>query len=202
MWRKSADVKPSSVPLTPPFTSRPDQDRTAPSSFQAPTTSQPVAQPTSPSTQPVSVVAAKESLAVSREGALSGASRIGAGLKIRGEISGKSDLYVDGEAQGKIRVAGARVTVGPAGRVQADIEAREIVVDGTVQGNLKGIESVRLGSSSRVQGSVLTPRLAIDEGARLRGTVETTRPNEPHNSSAATQPAEGDVLEPVASRTE
>ena len=84
-------------------------------------------------------------------------------------------MYIDGEAQGKITLADSRVTVGPNGRVQADIDAREIIIEGTVQGNLKARESIRLASSSKVQGSMLTPRIGIDDGARLRGKVEMTR---------------------------
>jgi cytoskeletal protein CcmA (bactofilin family) len=102
-------------------------------------------------------------------------SSIGSGLKIRGELSGSSDLYIEGEAHGKIVLTNSRVTVGARGRVQADIEAREIVIEGSVQGNLKAHEHVRLASSSNVQGSVLTPRIGIDDGAKLRGKVEMTR---------------------------
>jgi cytoskeletal protein CcmA (bactofilin family) len=100
-------------------------------------------------------------------------SRIGSGLKIRGEITGSSDMYIDGDVQGKIRVGSGRLTVGPSGRVQADLEAREIVVNGTVVGNLKAADRVQLGSTGSVQGSVVTPRIGIDDGARLRGNVET-----------------------------
>jgi cytoskeletal protein CcmA (bactofilin family) len=110
--------------------------------------------------------------------ASSAASTITSGLRIHGEFSGDSDLYIDGEAKGKIRLLRSRVSVGPNGKVQADIEARDIVVEGAVQGNLKASESVRLGPSSRVQGSLVTPRVAIDDGARLRGKVEMTRPGE------------------------
>lgn len=105
-------------------------------------------------------------------------SRIGAGLKIRGEITGSSDMYIDGDVQGKIRVGSGRLTVGPSGRVQADLEAREIVVNGTVLGNLKATDRVQLGSSGSVQGGVVTPRIGIDDGARLRGNVETARAGE------------------------
>jgi cytoskeletal protein CcmA (bactofilin family) len=119
----------------------------------------------------------------------SAASSIGSGLKIRGELSGNSDLYIDGEAQGKITLADSRVTIGPKGRVQADIEAREIIVEGSVQGNLKARENVRLGSSSKVQGSVLTPRIGIDDGATLRGKVEMTRAGESKGSVTAGKPA-------------
>lgn len=90
-------------------------------------------------------------------------------------MSGSSDLYIDGDVQGKINITGARVTVGVKGHVHADIEARDITIEGTVDGNLKGQESVRLGPSSNVQGSILTPRIGIDDGARLRGKVEMTR---------------------------
>ncbi|MGH9574224.1 MAG: polymer-forming cytoskeletal protein [Candidatus Acidiferrales bacterium] len=100
-------------------------------------------------------------------------SRIGSGLKIRGEITGSSDMYIDGDVQGKVHVGSGRLTVGPSGRVQADLEAREIIVNGNVLGNLKASDRVQLGSTGTVQGSVVTPRIGIDDGARLRGNVET-----------------------------
>ena len=125
-----------------------------------------------------------------------GPSTISAGLKIRGEITGTSDLIIDGDTQGKIRLTNGCVTVGPNGRVTADIDARDIVVNGTVQGNLKASESVRLGPNSHVEGSVLTPRIGIDDGARLRGNVEMTRPGE--TSSAAPAPAKAPTAVRVA----
>ena len=114
-------------------------------------------------------------------------SRIGAGLKIRGDISGTSDMYIDGTVEGKVRIGAGRLTVGANGRVQADIEAREIVVNGSVVGNLKATDRVQLGSSGSVQGGVITPRIGIDDGARLRGNVETARASD---SRSATAPAE------------
>ena len=95
-------------------------------------------------------------------------STISTGLRIHGELTGAGDLYIDGEAQGSIRLGQSKVTVGPSGHVQADIEAREIVIEGAVQGNLKAAESIRLGAASNVQGSLMTPRVSIDDGARLR----------------------------------
>lgn len=104
-----------------------------------------------------------------------GTSTIGPGLKIRGDITGNSNLIIEGQAEGKIQIANGRVTVAATGRVQADIDALEISIDGTVQGNLKARDHVRLGPTSHVQGSVLTPRIAIEDGARLRGKVEMIR---------------------------
>jgi cytoskeletal protein CcmA (bactofilin family) len=125
-------------------------------------------------------------------------------LRIHGELSGTGDLYIDGEAQGSIRLGQSKVTVGPRGRVEADIEAREIVIEGAVQGNLRASESVRLGPASHVQGGLMTPRLAIEDGARLRGKVETTRVGESRRGAAAGQAKSREILPaaPVAATKE
>jgi cytoskeletal protein CcmA (bactofilin family) len=164
MWNKSAEAKPSSqaadtsVPVIPAPVANAQQ-------------TQPVSTPSVP---PVAQVPPPVGIPTAAT-ASNGTTTIAAGLKISGEISGTSDLYIDGETQGKVRLPNARVTVGPNGRVQADIEAREIIIEGTVQGNLKAGERLHLGAASRVQGSVLTPRFAIEDGARLRGKVEMVR---------------------------
>lgn len=105
-------------------------------------------------------------------------SRVCGGIKIHGEISGNTDLFIDGEVQGKLSFVHASVTVGPQGRVQGDIDAREILVEGVVQGTLRAAERVRLGGASRVKGNLTSPRIAIEDGARLSGKVETARPGE------------------------
>jgi len=113
-----------------------------------------------------------------------------AGLKIRGDISGDCHLIIEGETHGKIHLANGRVTVEPSGRVTADIAAPEIVIEGNVQGNLQARDNVRMGSASHVQGSVLSPRIRIEDGARFRGKVEMTRPGHAAGSSARATPAE------------
>lgn len=156
MWSKSAEGKESSQAPQLPLQDPPSQKVTSQSTMNAPSVS-------------VSSFASN---------ALAPTSAISAGLKIHGDVTGSTDLYIDGEVQGSVRLGQSKVIVGPRGRVQADIEAREIVIEGTVQGNLKGSESIRLGSASHVQGSLMTPRVGIEDGARVRGRVETTRPNE------------------------
>ncbi len=172
MWNKSAEAKPSSQPSE---TSVPVIPALAANTQQAPITL--TAPPTTKNSDPVNPITPSSASVTT----------IAAGLKISGEISGTTDLYVDGETQGKVRLPNARVTVGPNGRVQADIEAREIVIEGTVLGNLKASERLRLGAASRVQGSILTPRIAIEDGARLRGKVEMVRAaNSPSTSTVQT----------------
>jgi cytoskeletal protein CcmA (bactofilin family) len=183
MWRKSTEAQPSS-PVSGTTTSIKPQDVPQASASRVPS------QPVPVSSSPASEAAAA---AVGR-----GTSRIASGLKIQGEFSGSSDLYIDGEVQGRIRLQNARVTVGPNGRVQADIEAREIFVDGSVQGSLKASERAHFGASSRVVGSVLTPRIAIDDGARLRGKVETSPASPVRESVAAKSETESETLQPVA----
>jgi cytoskeletal protein CcmA (bactofilin family) len=171
MWSKSADGKESPQTSQPNTLDPVNPKATSPNVMAAP----PV----------VTSVAAPKAPAVS--------STISTGLRINGELTGSGDLYVDGEAQGSIRLGQSKVTVGPHGRVQADIDAREIVIEGTVQGNLKAGDSIRLGPASRVQGSLMTPRVAIEDGARLRGKVETTRPGEMKRGATAGQAKSGET---------
>jgi len=182
MWRKPDEAKPSpqSSGVTAPTSIKSQSVSQVPATSAPPQAASITARPASDVSSPVSGTA----------------SRITSGLKIHGDCSGSSDLYIDGEVQGKIRLANSRVTVGPNGRVQAEIDAREIVVDGSVQGNLKAGESTRLGSSSRVVGSVLSPRIAIDDGARLHGKVETV-PVRSSPEPAAVSPARDSEELPV-----
>jgi cytoskeletal protein CcmA (bactofilin family) len=179
MWRKPADAKPSSqslestaavpgkaqttIPATPPAT---------PSAEVAPVVA---AVPVPVVTPPVQAAAPPVATSVANPPAARGISRISSGIRIKGEISGNDDLYIDGQAEGQFHFPQSKVTVGPNGKVKANIEAREIVVEGIVTGDLKASANVQLGGSSRVQGSLITPRIAIDDGARLRGKVEMTR---------------------------
>jgi cytoskeletal protein CcmA (bactofilin family) len=120
------------------------------------------------------------------------------GLKIQGEISGTADLYIDGEVQGNIRLGGASVTVGPNGKVQADIEARAIQVEGNVRGNLRASEGIYLGAHGCAQGSLMAPRLGIEEGARVSGKVDMKRPGESRNETGGTKKGESVTIRRVA----
>jgi len=79
---------------------------------------------------------------------------ISQGIKIKGEVTGKEDLFVDGVLEGKLEMSGGSVTVGPNGKVKADIHAREIIVRGDVEGKLIGRDRVQLWSTGHVIGEV------------------------------------------------
>ena len=101
---------------------------------------------------------------------------ISQGIRIKGEVTGKEDLFVDGVLEGKLEMSGGSVTVGPNGKVKADIHAREIIVRGDVQGKLFGRDRVQLWNTGHVIGEVQTDRLSIEDGAVLRGRVEAGKP--------------------------
>ena len=103
---------------------------------------------------------------------------ISQGIRIKGEITGSEDLFVDGPVEGKLQLTNGSLTVGPNGTVKADVTAREVVVRGKVEGKIVGRDRVQLWSTGNVTGEVQTQRLAIEDGAVLRGKVETGKPVE------------------------
>jgi cytoskeletal protein CcmA (bactofilin family) len=105
-----------------------------------------------------------------------GAATISQGIRIKGEITGSEDLFIDGLVEGKLSLANGSVTVGPNGTVKADVSAREVIVRGKVEGKVAGRERVQLWGTATVNGEVLTDRLAIEDGAVLRGKVEAGKP--------------------------
>ena len=97
---------------------------------------------------------------------------IGKSITIKGDLSGNEDLVVEGNVEGRIDLPNNQLTIGSNGNVKADISAKSIVVVGKVAGNVTGVERVQIEASGSVQGDVRTPRLVVQEGAILNGSVE------------------------------
>src|SRR3984893_16262411 len=152
MWKKE-DAKPMGAPERP---------------------SAPVAMP--PSTHPAG--SHRDAPAAPPPASSHATACISQGIRIKGEITGSEDLFVDGPVEGKLNLANGSLTVGPNGSVKADIIAREVVVRGRVEGKIAGKERVQLWNTGYVSGEIQTQRLAIEDGAVLRGKVETGRPVE------------------------
>ena len=98
------------------------------------------------------------------------------GIKIKGEISGSEELFVDGQIDGKITCANSTVTLGPNATVKADVSAREVIVRGRVEGKLTGTDRIQVWRSARVQGDLKADRISIEEGAELHGMLEAGKP--------------------------
>jgi cytoskeletal protein CcmA (bactofilin family) len=127
-----------------------------------------------------------------------GAACISQGIRIKGEVTGSEDLFLDGHFEGKLNLTNnASVTIGPNGEVKADILAREVIVRGRVDGKIMGRERIQLWSTSNVAGDLQTERLSIEDGAVLRGRVEieTGRPiKQVETKSAAAATATGGAV--------
>jgi cytoskeletal protein CcmA (bactofilin family) len=126
---------------------------------------------------PVSSLGPASANAPTMSGALPTSSRAAAcisqGIKIKGELTGSEDLFVDGVVEGKLSLTtNSCLTVGPNGHVKADVSAREVIVRGKIEGKVTGRDKVQLWSTGQVIGEVQTDRLAIEDGALLRGRVE------------------------------
>src|SRR5467141_1109871 len=101
---------------------------------------------------------------------------ISQGIRIKGEVTGSEDLFVDGVVEGKLSLTtNCCLTIGPNGNVKADVVAREVIVRGKIEGKVTGRDKVQLSSTGQVTGEVQTDKLAIEEGALLKGKVEAGR---------------------------
>jgi len=97
---------------------------------------------------------------------------LGKSVVIKGEVSGSEDLYIDGEIEGSIDLRNHSVTIGPNGKLKASVNAKSIVVQGKVDGSLNASDRLDLRKSAIVTGDVTTQRIAIEEGAFLKGKVD------------------------------
>ena len=106
-----------------------------------------------------------------RESLCPEATHIGKSIVIKGGVSGSEDVYVAGELEGSVELIEGNLTVGPDGRIRGNVQAPSIVVHGRVDGNLYSIKHVDLKKSAVFVGDIHTPRIAIEEGASLKGSV-------------------------------
>jgi cytoskeletal protein CcmA (bactofilin family) len=97
---------------------------------------------------------------------------IGRTLVIKGEISGSEALYIDGRVEGKISMPESRVTIGRNGKVDASIQAREVVVMGKVNGNIECNDRVDIRAEGSVQGDIACSRITVEDGAALKGGIQ------------------------------
>jgi cytoskeletal protein CcmA (bactofilin family) len=126
---------------------------------------------------------------------------LGKSLMIKGEVSGSEDLYLDGQVEGAIDLKGNRLTLGPNGRVKANVTARSAVIHGKLEGNITATDRVDLKQSATVTGDIVTQRISIDEGAFFKGGVDISRAaGQPESKPASTAAAHAVSTPGVASR--
>ena len=148
MWKRDEAVKPSAPP-TP----------AAPASASVP----PAA--------PVASTPAYEPRAAGQRDVV----HIGKSVVIKGELNGSEDLTIEGHVEGKIELKDHVLTIGGNGRIRAQIFAKAVIVLGEVVGNVTATEKVDIRDNGSVDGDIVSPRVAIAEGAHFRGSVDMQR---------------------------
>lgn len=97
---------------------------------------------------------------------------IGKSFVIKGQVSCDGDLYIDGQVEGSVDPKGNRLTIGPDGRLKANVIARAVVVKGNLEGNIQASERVDLKQSAVVVGDIVTQCISIEPGAYIKGSIE------------------------------
>ena len=161
MWNRRKEEEPAPKPTSVP-----------------PTVSEPVKEGIPMSTQPTRPLEARP------EPARGGVAILGKSVILKGQIYGREDVTIDGEVEGTVELQEHRLTVGPTGKVVATIKAREIVVLGTVQGNIETREKIEIRKEAKVTGDIRTARIVIEDGAYFKGSIDIVRAEAPKPAAA------------------
>jgi cytoskeletal protein CcmA (bactofilin family) len=135
---------------------------------------------------------------------------IGKSVVIKGELNGSEDLTIEGHVEGTIQLKDNVLTIGPNGKIKAQIFAKSVIVLGEVTGNVTASEKVDIRDNGSVDGDLISPRVAIAEGAHFRGSVDMQRKAgqnaqatkapaaaRTHNNSTGGPPSNGRVRAPL-----
>ncbi len=156
MWKRDEAVKPTSGPATSVGSAVPSQLGSSPSASQP--------EPRQHGTDVVN---------------------IGKSVVIKGELNGSEDLTIEGQVEGKIELKENVLTIGPNGKIKAQVFAKALIVLGEVHGDVSATEKVEIRDGGSVDGDIVSPRVAIADGAHFRGSVDMQRKAGPQ---AAPQP--------------
>jgi cytoskeletal protein CcmA (bactofilin family) len=118
---------------------------------------------------------------------------IGKSVVIKGELNGSEDLTIEGHVEGTIQLRDHVLTIGPNGRIKAQVFAKSVIVLGEVTGNVTASDKVDIRDGGSVDGDIISPRVAIAEGAHFRGSVDMQRKGQtqrPADAKGATPPAQ------------
>ncbi len=114
-----------------------------------------------------------------------GPAMIGRTLVMKAEISGSEDLYIDGEVEGSVQLKEHNLTIGVNGKVDANVAARNIIVHGTLRGNVQASEKVEIRKTGSLLGDLTTAGVTIEDGAYFKGSIDIIRPGRPDGKAEA-----------------
>ena len=101
--------------------------------------------------------------------------RLGSSLHVKGEISGNEDLYIEGTVEGLVHLEERKLTVGATAKLTADIIAGEVIVYGSVKGNVRGKGKIEIMKDGSVNGDLTTAQIIIEDGAYFKGSIEVEK---------------------------
>ena len=148
----------------------------------------------SPQSLPANPAPATERSSDANRGMEKGPVNIGKSVVIKGELTGSEDLTIEGHVEGKIELRQNVLTIGPNGKIKAQVFAKSVIILGEVTGNVTATEKVDLRDNGSIDGDIAAPRVAIAEGAHFRGSIDMQRAGakseqKPAEKPAAAQPA-------------
>ena len=153
MWKRDEAVKPGGGPT------------------------QPAPAPATPTPSPAAEAARPQATSgVDTHRGLEKSVNIGKSVIIKGELNGSEDLTIEGAVEGKIELRQNVLTIGPNGKIKAQVFAKSVVILGEVTGNVTASEKVDIRDNGSVDGDIAAPRVAIAEGAHFRGSIDMQRP--------------------------
>ena len=104
-----------------------------------------------------------------------GSATIGKAVMVKGQIFSREDLVIDGEVEGTVELHDHKLTVGPNGKVAAGVKAREIVVLGSIHGNVEAADKIDIRKDAKLVGDIKTARIVIEDGAYFKGSIDITK---------------------------
>lgn len=104
-----------------------------------------------------------------------GQAAFGKNVTIKGQIFAREDLMIDGEVEGTVECQEHRLTIGPNARVQAGLKAREIVIHGSIQGNVDATDKIDIKKEAKLVGDIKTSRIVIEDGAYFKGSIDISK---------------------------
>jgi cytoskeletal protein CcmA (bactofilin family) len=118
--------------------------------------------------------------------------------RVKGEIAGNEDLLIEGAVDGLIQLGECRLTIGENARINADVLAGEVVVYGSIHGNLCASKIVEIKKNGSVVGEITTARIMIEDGAYIKGSIEIDRKGSPSGEGAEQSSPAGGAAIPIA----
>ena len=150
--------------------------RTPDEPAQTPQRTSPSISPNEPPRRELNSTMASSTRSFDSEGAVrNGSAALGKNVTVKGQIFAREDLTIDGEVEGTVECHDHRLTIGPNARVLATLKAREIIIHGSIQGNIEATDKIDMKKEAKLVGDIKTTRIVIEDGAYFKGSIDISK---------------------------